>query len=302
MSVSTRFRGRLRLPITWGVIFLTLNVTLTVVWIVLLVQNYLGGALVIGSVAFVLALVAISVYMFLTIKAVRLNQRQANFVDSVTHELKSPLASLKLYLETLQLRALDDARRREFYEVMHSELRRLDTLISHLLEVGRLDAIGHETFPEEVDLEELLRRSADAACAGHKCQPDDVFTWDLEPAVVRSRRMVLEMIFGNLMDNAIKYGGRPPRVDVQVRLKDRRRVLVRIRDNGHGVPPELRKKIFRIFFRGGNELERRQKGTGLGLYIVKTLVQVLRGKVAVTDRGDSPGSQFEVELPGRLAA
>lgn len=302
MSLSTRMRGRLRLPITWGVVFLTLNIALTVVWIVLLVRNYRGGALVIGSVAFGLAIVGIGVYMFLTIKAVQLNQRQANFVDSVTHELKSPIASLKLYLETLQMRTLDDERRAEFYSVMDTELRRLDNLINHLLEVGRLDAIGHDAHPEDVALEPLLRRCAESACVSHKQREAEIFTWDIEPAVVRARPMVLEMIFGNLLDNALKYGGRPPRIDVQVRLAERDRVLVRIADNGQGVPHELRRRIFRIFYRGGNELERRQKGTGLGLYIVKTLVHMLRGKVAVTNRTDRPGSAFEVELPGRLAA
>src|SRR5690606_33495712 len=106
----------------------------------------------------------------------------------------------------------------------------------------------------------------------------------------------LEMIFGNLLDNAVKYSGRPAKVDVQVRVSHRR-VVTRVADNGPGVPPHQRKKIFDLFYRGGNELERTRKGTGLGLYIVRTLVHFLRGRVTVYDRLGQPGSIFEVDLP-----
>jgi signal transduction histidine kinase len=110
--------------------------------------------------------------------------------------------------------------------------------------------------------------------------------------------MVLEMMFGNLLDNAVKYGGRPPKIDVQVRVRQRR-VIVRVADNGPGVPRDQRKKIFDLFYRGGNELERTRKGTGLGLYIVRTLVHLLKGRVNVYDRFGQAGSIFEVDLPGR---
>ena len=299
LAIAERARSRLRLPITWGVVLITANVALLVVWIVLLVRQYWWGALTIGSVAFALMLTGLGVYMFLTIKAVRLNQRQANFVDSVTHELKSPIASLRLYLETLQMRTLDESRRAEFYAVMERELMRLDNLISHLLEVARLDAIGHDSSPEDIPLEPLLRRCAETACAQLKCDPERVVTYECEPAVVNARPIVLEMIFGNLLDNAIKYGGPSPQVEVQVETRNRNRVVTRVIDNGPGVPQEVRRKIFQIFYRGGNELERRQKGTGLGLYIVKTLVQMLRGRINVYEREGRPGSVFEVELPGR---
>lgn len=280
-----------------------LNVTLMVFWIVLFVQfDYSVSGLTIGTVAFALILVGLSFYLFLTIKEIRLNRRQANFVDSVTHELKTPIASLRLYLETLQMRDLVDKQRSEFYHVMEEELSRLDDLINHLLEVGRLDAIGHEADPEDVSLEPLLRKCAKAACSHNKQEDDAVFTFDVEPAVVNARRIVLEMIFGNLMDNAIKYADDKPAVDVQVRVQDRGRVVTRIADNGQGVSVDTRKKIFGIFYRGGSELERRQKGTGLGLYIVRTLVHILKGKVKVYDRNAQPGSVFEVELPGRSAA
>lgn len=278
---------------------MTLNVTLMVCWIVLLARSTGWGALIIGVIVFTLILVGLSFYLFLIIKEVRLNQRQANFVDSVTHELKSPIASLKLYLETLEMRTVTDEQRAKFYHVMGEELDRLDHLITQLLEVGRLDAIGAQSEPEDIPLEAMLHKCGAAACAHHKRDEATTITYDLHPAVIHARPLVVETIFRNLMDNAIKYAGDPPSVEVQIRVTDRGRVLTRIADNGDGVPPELRKRIFGLFFRGGSELTRRQKGTGLGLYIVHTLVRQMKGRVSVHDRPNRSGSVFEVDLPGR---
>jgi two-component system, OmpR family, phosphate regulon sensor histidine kinase PhoR len=301
VAVFGRQRSTYQWPITLSVVLIGLNVALMVCWIVIFAQSRAWNALTIGTIAFALILVGLTFYLILTLKEIRVNRRQANFVDSVTHELKTPIASIRLYLETLQIRQLDDARRDEFYGIMERELVRLDELINHLLEVGRLDAIGQQSEPEDVELEPLLRRCAETACVKHGCHGDAVFAFDVQPAVINARRLVLEMIFGNLLDNAVKYGGAEPQVEIEARVRDRGRIITRITDNGAGVPSELRRKIFRIFYRGGNELERRRKGTGLGLYIVKTLVHLLKGKISVSDRPGAPGSVFEVQLPGRAA-
>lgn len=287
------------LPITLSVVLMALNVTLMICWIVLLARQTGWGALIIGVIVFAVILAGLSFYLFLIIKEVRLNQRQANFVDSVTHELKSPIASLKLYLETLEMRSVTDEQRAKFYLVMGEELDRLDHLITQLLEVGRLDAIGEQSEPEDILLESMLHKCGAAASAHHKRDENVTIKYDLQPAVIHARPLVVETIFRNLMDNAIKYAGEPPLVEVQVRVTDRGHVLTRITDNGHGVPPELRKRIFSLFFRAGSELTRRKKGTGLGLYIVNTLVRQMKGRVSVHARPDQPGSVFEVDLPGR---
>lgn len=300
MVTALRTRTTLHLPITLSVVLMVLNISLMILWIVLLAQITWWSALIAGVVIFAAILAGLSFYLVLIIKEVRLNQRQANFVDSVTHELKSPIASLKLYLETLELRTLDDQQRTKFYRVMEQELERLDHLINQLLEVGRLDAIGTQSDPYEIELEPLLRKCAQAACAHHKCEESETVHYDLQPAVLHARGLVLETVFRNLLDNAIKYGDSPPQVEVQVRV-ERGRVITRITDNGEGVPPELRKRIFGLFFRAGSELTRRQKGTGLGLYIVHTLVRQLKGRITVHDRLGEPGSVFEVDLPGRMA-
>ena len=194
---------------------------------------------------------------------------------------------------------MDDAHRREFHTMMADELRRLDHLISQLLEVGRLDAVGTKDRPENVPLLPLLTRCAEMACLHHQCEFDRVFTMDVPPVTLCSRRIVLQLVFSNLLDNAVKYSADPRRVQVVAERVEKDRLRVRITDNGSGVEWQDRKKIFRIFYRGGSELQRRHKGTGLGLYIVYTLVRRLKGRVSVVPRPDGqPGSTFEVELPG----
>ena len=132
MADYPRKRRTLHWPITLSAALMVLNVALMVCWIVLFAQLNSFGALTIGTIAFALVLVGLSFYLFLTIKEIRLNRRQANFVDSVTHELKTPLASIRLYLETLQLRDLDSYKRLHFYTVMEQELHRLDQLALRL--------------------------------------------------------------------------------------------------------------------------------------------------------------------------
>ena len=300
MARYKRRRSTLRLPIWMSVVLMSTNIALMVIWIVLLVLDQVPGAMTIGIIAFALSLFGFSFYLVLTIKEISLNRRQANFVDSVTHELKTPIASLKLYLETLQMRSLEAPQREEFYDVMEQELRRLDRLINQLLEVGRLDAVGQDGESEDIPIEALLRRCAESASAHHQVQIENVFTFDIEPAVIIGRRLPLEMIFGNLLDNAIKYSAPDPQVKIVVRMTGRDRVSTRIFDNGDGVAHDSRKKIFDMFYRGGDELHRTRKGTGLGLYIVRSLVHILGGRVGVRNRVGSPGAVFEVELTGRV--
>ncbi len=301
--MKSTFRKRLKktFPITLSAILALLNVALMVCWIVLLAHFDAWSGLAIGTVVFALTLLGLMFYSFLHVKETRLNQRQANFIDSVTHELKSPIASLRLYLETLQMRTLDRGRQEEFFRTMDAELTRLDELIDQLLEVARLDAVGQNQPPEDVPMESLIARCARWAAEHHRHNPAEVFEFDLPPLSMRAVPLVLEMIFRNLLDNAVKYGGDPPRVKVSARLLDPKRVQVQVSDNGAGIPEDLRKNIFGLFFRGGSELERRQKGTGLGLYIVQTLVKQLKGTIRVLPGPAGVGSVLEVTLPGGAA-
>jgi len=280
-------------------LLITVNVILMICWIVLLARAGSWSMLTIGTLLFAFVLVGLAVYLYVTIREIQLNQRQANFVDSVTHELKSPLTSLKLFLETLQIRPLEGERRASIYDSMLQDVERLEHLIDQLLEIGRLDDIASEVQAEDVQVAELLNRCAEEACL-HQRVRREVVDVRGPPAVVRGSRLALEMVFRNLIDNAIKYGGENPRVEIDVSPSGQSQILVQIADNGTGVPPELRKRIFGLFFRGGNELKRTTKGTGLGLYIVQTLVQKMKGWVEVHDRRTGTGAVFKVLLPGRL--
>lgn len=300
MADFRRKRSHLKLPIWTSVVLASLNITLMVVLIVQLGNEQRWLALILGTLALGISLFGITFYSFLTIKEIQLNRRQSNFVDSVTHELKTPIAALRLYLDTLLLRDLNKDDRMEFYQTMETELERLDQLINQLLEVGRLDAIGSQAEPEYVDLETLLTECADQACRQHKRILEDVCSFDVTTMAVNSRRMLLEMIFRNLIDNAIKYGSDPPKVEITALARGRDRIVVRIRDFGKGVPTEQRQSVFQMFFRGSDELQRTRKGTGLGLYIVKTLVSIMKGRIHIIDAPEGDGSVFEVVMPGRI--
>lgn len=301
MATYFRRRSTFHLPITLSLSLIALNVTLMICWIIVLSQGAKWTAMTVGIVAFTLILAGLLVWLVLSVKEIALNNRQANFVDSVTHELKSPIAALQLTLETLSMRQLTDEQRTEFYGIMSKELKRLDQLISQLLEVGRLDALGENEEPTVIRLDQILPHMAETACSQRQLDARKVFTFNVPPTAIQARRMVLELILTNLIDNAVKYGGAPPEVRVEVEPVGSRRIRIRITNNGEGVPLEDRKKIFRIFYRGGSELERRQKGTGLGLYIVHTLVKKMAGRVYLQDRPDDlPGVMFVVELPGRV--
>ncbi|MCG8586667.1 MAG: HAMP domain-containing histidine kinase [Pirellulales bacterium] len=287
--------------ITLGVVMIVLVVALAVGWVLLTIPRadnpglYIT-ALAVGLTLLVLVLVGVVLYLTITVKVIALGQRQSNFIDSVTHELKSPIASLKLHLQTLKRRELTEDQRERFYGVMLDDLERLDTLINHMLDAARIEQTREDDERQQVDLADVLRTSAETACNRYHV-PQDVVTLDLEPAVVYARLLDVEMVFRNLIDNAIKYSGDPPAVEVSCSNGDGM-IKTRISDNGPGIPVKYRSKVFARFVRLGSELERSKTGTGLGLYIVRTAVRRMRGKVNIRSRSSGKsGTVFEVELP-----
>lgn len=291
-------KRRLRLPITLSVFLISVNIVLMVCWIVLLAQTRSFSGLTIGTIGFALILVGLVIYLIVTIKEVKLNQRQANFVSSVTHELKTPIAALKLNLETLQLRELSADTRATFYTRMGQQIERLDALISQLLEVQRLEGIAHQD-PYPIDWPTMIETCAVFACLKHNVEFDDVVTINVDKSVKQSRvpRAAIEMIFINLVDNAIKYSGPTPKVEIDARMIKTSRIKISFVDNGPGISANERTEIFKRFYRAGNEMERKTQGTGLGLYICQTLVKSLKGHISVNDRADGSGSVFEIDLP-----
>jgi two-component system, OmpR family, phosphate regulon sensor histidine kinase PhoR len=299
----------LRWPITLGVLMFVTLAALLVGWIVLNSRGFFIdrpraplyiALLSIGATFLTFTIVGTALYLTLAIKSINLSRRQSNFIDAVTHELKSPIASLKLYLQTLNRRNVPAAEKDVFLKHMLEDVERLDQLINHLLDVARMekDRIGPQ--PEDVRLDKVISDAAEAVCQRYQKSAGTI-QLDLAPAIVCAPPVDLELIFRNLIDNGLKYANEEqPLVEVSIRPDGASRVLVQVSDNGRGIPHSLRHLIFGRFVRLGSELEREKPGTGLGLYIVRSMVARLGGKIRIHDREPAAGTTFEVELPGHL--
>jgi two-component system, OmpR family, phosphate regulon sensor histidine kinase PhoR len=292
-------RKSLKWPILLAVTMIVLLVALTVAWVFINVFKADWTLLSIGSVMFACVVVGVVLYLVLSIQQINLNRRQSNFIDSVTHELKSPIASLKLYLQTLDRRVVPDEQRLQFYSAMLEDVDRLDQLISQLLDVARLSHRASEKPlpPEDVRIDQMLQRLVTEQYLRCPIDPEAV-TLELCPATVFGQPVDLEILFRNLIDNAFKYAGTPPKIRILLQhIEKENMCLVVVEDNGPGIPRNMRRRVFGRFFRIGNELERQKTGTGLGLFLARTVVQRLRGTISITDPQTPPGTRFEIRLP-----
>lgn len=297
-------RGSLKFPIALGVVLIVLVTALTVGWVLLTVfgasaneqsRTFYWILLAVGAGVFTILLIGIILFLALSIKATNLARRQSNFIDGVTHELKSPVASLKLYLQTLNRRQLSDDQRELFYRYMLADVERLDDLIDHLLDAARIKERQSDAKVEKVDLAALLTNCVKLACLRYNV-PRECVAVELQNCLATVSREDVEIVFRNLIDNAVKYAGESPHVEVTLQFTGEQKAVVTIADNGPGIPRNLRRKIFYRFFRAGDELERLKPGTGLGLYLVQLLINRLRWKIRVRDARDG-GAVFEVHLP-----
>lgn len=306
-------RRSLRTPVALGVVLIVLVVILGAIWgVSSFIDTERGGLFwtlfIIGSCLLISILAGVIVYLTLTIKAFRLNQRQSNFIDSVTHELKSPIASLKLYLQTMTRREVDESQQRDFHRTMLDDVERLDALINHLLDAARVERGNESKGEEPFRLDELLDQCAQAACMRYRL-PSETVRVDSPPVTIRSQWVQVEILFRNLIDNAIKYGGSPPEVVASIRPLHTKgkedQVIVSIADNGAGIPYDKRRKIFGRFVRLGSELERSTPGTGLGLYLVRTISKALGANVRIRGRREldgETGTVFEVTMKHVVSA
>lgn len=304
-------RRSIRTPVLLGIVLIVLVVTLGAIWAVSSLIGFIDSQqrgplyltlMIVGSCLLLGILAGVIIYVTLTVKAFRLNQRQSNFIDSVTHELKSPIASLKLYLQTMSRRTVDVDQQRDFHQFMLEDVERLDALINHLLDAARIDRENEPDVEEEFRLDQLLEQCAQAACIRYRL-PAETVELDCAPTVVKSRWVQVEILFRNLIDNAIKYGGSPPQVEAAIRSvanKGREdQVVVAIKDNGAGIPYDKRRKIFGRFVRLGNELERSTPGTGLGLHLVRNISRAIGANIRIRGRKDVDGNSgtiFEVTI------
>ena len=300
-------RRSLGWPITLGVVLISSIITLGVGWVLVSISAALGSQnaafywalLAVGVSLLILVLVGVIIYFALAVKAIALSQRQSNFIDSVTHELKSPLASLKLYLQTLIRRTVPPAEQSDFHRFMLQDVERLDTLIDHLLDAAKTMHRPALSIAEATKIVPVLKEAAIRVADRHNVQHDCIVInveKELENVSVQGREADIEIVFRNLIDNAVKYSLPEPHVDTTVEVTKKSRVLVRVADNGPGIPLADRGQVFRRFVRLGSELERATPGTGLGLYLVKSIVKQLRGRVFVKGHLTKRGTIIEVDL------
>lgn len=292
-------------PIILGAISTVLSIALLVGWTVLIASQLGEGTpvtlgvwlLVLGSISFaviVTVLVLFSVYLAREILEVR---RQDSFIDSVTHELKSPLASLRLCLETMARHDLPEDKRESLRDMMLDDVDRLTSFIDDVLQASRLAGQHPSMTLSEVPLREHVRRLSDAIAARHKIPPDSIVIDIPESMSVITDEAALSIILKNLIDNALKYSDAPRTVHVRSSRDPRGRAVIEVQDHGIGIAPADLKRVFHRFYRVPSSDVRERKGTGLGLFVVWALVKNLGGKVQALSEGVGKGTTLRVVLP-----
>ena len=291
-----------------GVALIAVAVALTVAWQILAapesaaprgVSTARAVAYFFGSLLFLLLIAGLVLIVILLLREVRLNERQSSFVSAVTHELKTPVASLKLYLDTLEYRDLPEERRREFYRTMRQDLDRLHGTINNVLNAAMYtDHPVAEPLP--LDLARLARRAIELTLTRQQLPQDAIRYGGPESLRVLGDVLALETALLNLLDNAVKYSKDKVRVEVDVWGDGDGQAHVRVRDHGMGMSRAHLPFIFSRFYRIGAQVRRGHPGTGLGLFIVRSIVKGHRGSIAVDSPGPDRGSSFTITLPGLL--
>lgn len=306
MARRRKIRSSISIPITLGSITILLSLALLVGWSFLLGQKITRSAdiagdvwlLVLGALSFVLIIVVLVLFVISLARGIIEVRKQDSFIDSVTHELKSPLASLQLCLETLGRDGIEDDAREKLRHMMRLDVDRLRAFIDDVLEANRLSHARPGMLNlSDVHLSQLAEQCADAVRARHHLEPQEVSIHVDPDLVVTTDRAALEIVVKNLIDNAAKYSERPARVEVTAQKNSDNKVLLEVSDAGIGIDRKNLKRVFHRFYRVEDQEVRERRGTGLGLFVVWALVKQLGGEVQAFSRGRGQGTTMRVELP-----
>ena len=233
-----------------------------------------------GSIFLALILIgAVFVYRA-TRRQLRLSHQQQNFMMAVTHELKTPIAITRLNLETLIKRKLELDKQERLISNTIQETDRLNVLCNNILLAAQLDSGSYHIAKQEIDLSELI----DGCAADFQTRfPKRKIVTEVQKGIyIQSEELILQMLANNLIDNALKYSPKESEVTVAL-TKQNNRILFQVSDEGEGLPDDEKKKIFHKFYRVGNENTRKAKGTGLGLYLCRKIMEDHKGKITVMD-------------------
>ena len=280
-----------------GICLVAAAVTLNISWLVL---NWREGMLILfGTIFFFLIIAGLIVFTIFLVREIRRNEQKDNFINAVTHELKTPVASIRLYLQTLQTRELDDAKRREFYQIMLDDSDRLLHTIDQVLRAGATGSILRRSSKTPLDLGQIARECVELARTRFHLGPEALeYVAHTRNATVLGDSEELKAAIWNLLDNAVKYSQGDVRIVVELEEMHNNRVAVRVTDHGVGISPAELKRIFKRFYRIPASVAVRTKGSGLGLFIVRSVAKKHGGKAFAESAGEGQGSTFTLQLPG----
>jgi two-component system sensor histidine kinase SenX3 len=280
-----------------GICLTALAVALNVGWILLNLTEVV--LMVLGVIFFAVIITGLVLNTVFLVREIRRSEQHDAFLNSVTHELKTPIASIKLYLETLKTRDVAPEKRNEFYDIMLADSDRLLQTVEQVLKAGQTGEKKRLTNVSAVDAGAVLNEAVSIIRSRYNLG-DDVIRLT-EPAGelrVLGDEDDLRTVFINLLDNAVKYSGPDRKISVRAKkstLSDRADIF--IRDNGIGIPQGEIKRVFKRFYRVADPLSKDIKGTGLGLAIVRSIVEKHGGRVKADSKGPGRGTTFIVQLP-----
>jgi signal transduction histidine kinase len=271
---------------------------LLVLYIGYFLLNWRHGVLLVLGILLVLMIsCGIGLNTIFVVREIRRNEQHDAFINAVTHELKTPVASIRLYLETLQTRPVDEAKRKEFYRIMLEDSDRLLSTIEQVLRTGRVGSAAHRLNPTRIDLDEVIRTSVELVRTLHRVPTEALRYQPCGPAEVFGDLDEIRAAVTNLIDNAVKYSASKVNVTVETAKLDGRFVVLRVKDQGPGIAKSELDRVFRRFYRVPGPLASRIKGTGLGLYIVRSVAKRHGGRVWAESEGPGHGSTFALQLP-----
>ncbi len=282
--------------IALGVGLISVILVLYIGWVVLLWRT--GILLFLGTLLLAMIISGVVLNTTFLVREVRRNEQHDAFINAVTHELKTPVASIRLYLETLLTRPVDEAKRQEFYRTMVEDSDRLLGTIEQVLRTGRVGSTTHNKLNlSRLEINSVVEECLTRARAQHHVPVESLEYHPGSPATILGDAEELRAAVSNLIDNAVKYSGTPVKVSVETAPLDDKFVTVRVKDQGVGISKVELKSIFKRFYRVPGPLAMRVKGTGLGLYIVRSVAKRHGGRAWAESEGPGRGSTFVLQLP-----
>ncbi len=279
-----------------GICLIALTVALNVGWVLLNLQEI--ALLVFGIIFFAIIITGLTLNTIFLVREIRRNEQHDAFLNAVTHELKTPIASIRLYLETLQTREVSEVKKQEFYNVMLADSNRLLHTVEQVLQASRTREKNHLLNIGEVNLTEMLRESIERVKISFDLK-DESFSFNQTNSgiYVSGDTNELQTVFVNLLENAVKYSEKEIKISVSVKNLNEKSAVVHIKDSGIGIAPGELRRIFKRFYRVPSLVMQQKKGTGLGLFIVRSIVKKHGGQIFAESAGEGKGSTFIVQLP-----